>query len=357
MSIYNLFRSLAFKIDPEFIHELSMGSFRVLPTTLAGLFSSSSLKPQHQLSFAGLEWSGPLGLAAGLDKNAMALAFFSKLPFGAIEVGTVTPKPQSGNPKPRLFRLKEDYSLLNRMGFNNQGMDKVLQNIMQTSPMDRPKCLGVNLGKNKVTPASQAPVDYFKLYEKFSTHCDYMVVNVSSPNTPGLRDLQQESSLAEIFEALHSVRQTHPLPLFLKVAPDLHEDGLDSCVHIAKKFKLQGLIATNTTIMPEKGQGGVSGQLLAQKSKNVRRYLLDQIRETPEIDLIGVGGVSSFDDLWEFWKLGGKAMQVYTAFIYQGPKLLNDTCDGIDQALAKTGAKDLNELLSDYKNLPDDWRL
>lgn len=356
MSIYNLFRSLAFKIDPEFVHELSMGSFKVLPSALAGLFNSASLKPQHQLDFAGLKWTGPLGLAAGLDKNAVALSFFSKLAFGAVEIGTVTPKPQSGNPKPRLFRLKEDQSLLNRMGFNNQGMNKVLENILMTSESDRPMCLGVNLGKNKVTPANEAPVDYFKLYEKFADHCDYMVVNVSSPNTPGLRDLQQESALAEIFESLASIRQSKPSPLFLKVAPDLPEDGLDSCVNIAKKFNLSGLIATNTTIMPEIGQGGVSGQLLAQKSKEVRRYLLEQLAETPDIALIGVGGVSSFDDLWEFWRLGGKAMQVYTSFIYQGPELLKDVCDGIDQALVKTGARNLNEMLVDYKNLPSDWR-
>ncbi len=357
MISYNLFRSLAFKLDPELIHEVSMGSFNKFPRTLAGIFNSHALKPEHSVDFAGLTWSGPLGLAAGLDKNAVGLSFFSRLAFGAIEVGTVTPKPQAGNPKPRLFRIKEENSLLNRMGFNNQGMEQVYQNIIDTSQPDRPRCLGVNLGKNKTTPASEAPVDYFKLYEKFVDHCDYLVVNVSSPNTPGLRDLQEESALSEIFEALSSIRKEKPKPLFLKVAPDLSDEGLEACVSIARKYSLSGLIATNTTIMPERGQGGISGDLLAAKSKRVRSYLLELLKDSPEISLIGVGGVSSFDDLWEFWKLGGKVMQVYTAFIYQGPNLLDDIYHGIETALKKTGAKDLNELLANYKNLPNDWRL
>ncbi len=357
MNTYNLFRSLAFKIDPELIHEISMGSFKSFPRTLAGIFNSQSLKPEHSLSFSGLNWSGPLGLAAGLDKNAVGLSFFSKLAFGAIEVGTVTPRAQAGNPKPRLFRLKEEGSLLNRMGFNNQGMEQVYQNIINTRKIDRPQCLGVNLGKNKTTSSSEAPLDYYKLYVKFVDICDYLVVNVSSPNTPGLRDLQEESALSEIFEALKSIRSEKPKPLFLKVAPDLSFEALEACVSIAKKYSLSGLIATNTTIMPERGQGGISGQLLAQKSKKVRAYLLELLKDSPEISLIGVGGVSSFDDLWDFWKLGGKVMQVYTGFIYQGPKLLNDVYHGIETSLKKTGARNLDELLVNYKKLPDDWRL
>tara|TARA_R110000868_G_scaffold143075_13_gene360804 strand:- start:11923 stop:12996 length:1074 start_codon:yes stop_codon:yes gene_type:complete len=356
MNPYSLFKNIAFKLDPELIHEISIKSFGIFPRALSGLFSDSPANPKHQLEVAGLKWDSPIGLAAGLDKNAAAIEFFSKLPFGAIEVGTVTPKPQVGNPKPRLFRLVEKESLLNRMGFNNHGMNVVFDNINSLDHFNRPSCLGVNLGKNKTTSAQMAPMDYQILYKKFCTVADYMVINVSSPNTPGLRDLQEESALAEIFDALADARQLKNIPLFLKVAPDLPDSGLDACLSIARKYQLAGLIATNTTIMPDIGVGGVSGKLLKDKSKHVRSYLLERLKETPRIELIGVGGVSHFDDVWEFWRQGGRAMQVYTGFIYQGPKLLNDISHAIDLALLKTGANDLMELLKEPSKLPTDWR-
>lgn len=355
MNTYDLFKKLAFKLDPEFIHNMSMNCFGVFPSTLAGLFSGSPNRAEYAIKIAGLDWDFPIGLAAGLDKNAAAIPFFSKLRFGAIEVGTVTPKPQEGNPKPRLFRYPEQESLLNRMGFNNRGMDVVFNNISLLGT-NRTKCLGVNLGKNKVTPEDKAAQDYQMLYKKFAPVADYMVVNVSSPNTPGLRDLQGEQALATIFEAIEKERQVKSVPLFLKLAPDLADQGLDACVNIAKRFNLAGLIATNTTIMPELGLGGVSGKLLTQKAARVRKYLLEHLRETPEIELIGVGGVSSFDDVWQFWREGGRAMQVYSAFIFQGPKLLDDIAAGIDSALEKAKAKDVTELLANYRELPADWR-
>lgn len=357
MNPYELVKKVAFQIDPEFVHDLSMNCFGIFPRALAQVFSRAKVIPEYQLKVGELDWNFPIGLAAGLDKNAAAIAFFSRLAFGAIEVGTVTPRPQSGNPKPRLFRLKEQESLLNRMGFNNRGMDVVFENIKNLNAEDRPRCLGVNLGKNKDTTEANAPKDYQLLYDKFSSVADYMVVNVSSPNTPGLRDLQGEEALAKIFEALASSREKKSVPLFLKLAPDLADEGLDACVNIAKRFKLSGLIATNTTIMPEIGQGGVSGKLLTQKAARVRGYLLERLKETPSIELIGVGGVSSFDDVWHFWRQGGKAMQIYSSFIYQGPKILDDMARGIDSALAKTGAKSVEELLSSPTDLPLDWRL
>lgn len=355
MNTYDLFKKLAFKLDPELIHNMSMNCFGVFPSTLAGLFRAVPNKPEYAIKVAGLHWDFPIGLAAGLDKNAAAIPFFSKLRFGAIEVGTVTPKPQAGNPKPRLFRFPEEESLLNRMGFNNRGMDVVFNNISSLGTA-RTKCLGVNLGKNMVTPEDQAASDYQILYKRFAPLADYMVVNVSSPNTPGLRDLQGEQALARIFEAIETERQSRAVPLFLKLAPDLADEGLDACVNIAKRFKLAGLIATNTTIMPEKGVGGVSGRLLTKKAARVRHYLLERLKETPEIELIGVGGVSSFDDVWQFWLAGGRAMQVYSAFIFQGPKLLDDIAYGIDTALSKTKAKNLSEMLENYRDLPSDWR-
>ncbi len=357
MSIYNLFKSCAFRLDPELVHNLTMKGMGSWPRVLAGFFSQENVSPKYALEVAGLRWRFPVGLAAGLDKNALALPFFNQLYFGAIEVGTVTPKAQEGNPKPRLFRFEAEESLLNRMGFNNLGMDQVFENLHQLKPDQRPQVLGVNLGKNKTTAAALAAQDYCLLYERFAEIADYMVVNVSSPNTPGLRDLQEESALSEIFDGLADVRQKRNLPLFLKVSPDLPEKGLDACVQIAKKYNLAGLIATNTTIVPERGQGGVSGKLLRHKSAQVRQYLLKQLRETPRIELIGVGGISSFDDVWDFWRQGGRAVQVYSAFIFQGPKLLSDMAVGIDSALCKTGAKDVMELLSCPHDLPETWRL
>lgn len=357
MSIYNLFKNVAFRLDPELVHDLSMSSFGIFPRALAGFFSPLAKDPRYIISAAGLNWSFPIGLAAGLDKNAAAITFFSRLKFGAIEVGTVTPLPQEGNPKPRLFRFPAEESLLNRMGFNNRGMEKVFDNIVLLSKDERPTCLGVNLGKNKITSEDQAANDYLKLYTKFAPVADYLVVNVSSPNTPGLRDLQGEQALATIFDALKVAREKQPVPLFLKVAPDLSNEGLDACVEISKRYELAGLIATNTTIMPERGQGGVSGRLLKHKATQVRDYLLERLSETPKITLIGVGGVSDFDDLWHFWCRGGRLMQIYSSFIYQGPKILDDMAFGIDTALKKTGAKNVSELLADYQKLPRDWRL
>lgn len=344
-------------MDPETIHHLTMKGMGSFPYSLATAFSNTIIDEKYEFEVGRTRWRFPVGLAAGLDKNATAIAFFNQLQFGALEVGTVTPKPQEGNPRPRLFRLAQEESLLNRMGFNNYGMEQIFTNISQLKSEDRPQCLGVNLGKNKITEANKAAEDYRILYERFCSVADYLVINVSSPNTPGLRDLQEERALTDIFDALADVRQRKNVPLFLKVSPDLPNEGLDSCVEIAKKFNLAGLIATNTTIIPERGQGGVSGRLLKHKSEQARNRLLDQLRETPRIELIGVGGVSSFDDIWSFWRQGGRAMQLYTSFIYQGPKVLSDIRFGIDCALKKTGAKDVRELFANYRELPESWQL
>lgn len=309
---------MAFKIDAEVAHELTLRAMGVLGPWV----KNTPTDPRFQLEAMGLKFKSPLGLAAGLDKNASAINFLSYLPFGFLEVGTVTPMPQAGNPKPRLFRYVAEESLRNCMGFNNAGAVAVLKNIQSCDR--REKILGVNLGKNKVTPNERAHLDYASLYEAFAPVADYLVINVSSPNTPGLRDLLQDRGLRDIFLAVSEKRKIVKRPLLVKVSPDMNPDELSSVVNLVKEFELSGIIATNTTIMPERGAGGVSGKLLYEKARQTRNYLLSQLKETPEIELIGVGGFSRYEDLLEFWKVGGRLVQFYSAFVFQGPKLLFD---------------------------------
>lgn len=314
--LYPLFKNIAFKLDAEVAHELTIKSMHLLGPWV----KPTPTDPRFKLETMGLTFQSPIGLAAGLDKNAEAINFLSYLPFSFIEVGTVTPKPQPGNEKPRLFRYPEEESLRNCMGFNNLGMDKILSNINESNR--RGKILGVNLGKNKITDNDRAKDDYAVLYEKFAPVSDYLVINVSSPNTPGLRDLLQDKGMREIFEAVRIKRKNNPKPLLVKVSPDMRDEELSSVVNLVKEFKLSGIIATNTTIMPERGAGGVSGKLLFEKAKRTRKFLLERLKETPEIELIGVGGFSSYEDILDYWRDGGKLVQLYSAFIFQGPPLL-----------------------------------
>lgn len=313
---YPFFKGIAFKVDAELAHELTIKSMSLLGPWV----NNTPTDPRFKLDAMGLSFKGPVGLAAGLDKNAEAINFLTYLPFSFIEVGTVTPLPQDGNPKPRLFRYIEEESLRNCMGFNNIGAAAVLKNIQNAER--RGKILGVNLGKNKVTPNERAADDYAMLYQTFAPHSDYLVINVSSPNTPGLRDLLQDQGLRDIFVAVSEKRKKFNRPLLVKVSPDMSEDELSSVVSLVKEFELSGIIATNTTIMPSRGMGGVSGKLLYEKSRTTRKYLLSQLKETPEIELIGVGGFSRYEDLLDFWKDGGRLVQLYSAFVFQGPKIL-----------------------------------
>lgn len=325
MNLYSFFRASAFKLDPEEAHNFAIRSLHYVGPLLADR--------KAEINFAvkafGLDFKNPIGLAAGLDKNAEAIDFFGHIPFGFIEVGTVTPKPQEGNDRPRLFRYPDEESIRNRMGFNNLGAKEILQNISKANK--RGKILGVNLGKNKITPNNKSAGDYAELYKTFAPVADYLVINVSSPNTPGLRDLLSDAGLRQIFEAVSLERKKIKKPLLVKISPDMTNDQMSSVVNLVKEFSLEGIIATNTTIMPERGEGGMSGKILYQKAKRVREYLLKELTETPEIELIGVGGFSSFNDLKEFWSAGGKLAQIYSALIYQGPGLLYE----IESNLAK----------------------
>lgn len=342
--LYPFFKSIAFKFDPELAHELTLKAMKHLSPWV----ENTPTDPRFRLNAMGLSFKSPIGLAAGLDKNAEAIGFLSYLPFGFIEVGTVTPLAQKGNEKPRLFRYPKEESLRNSMGFNNHGMDKILHNVQNANR--REKILGVNLGKNKVTENVDAPNDYAVLYEKFAPHADYLVINVSSPNTPGLRDLLQDKGLREIFAAVNARRIHDNKPLLVKVSPDMSEEELLSVVELVKEYKLTGIIATNTTIMPEKGPGGVSGKLLFEKAKKTRSFLLKQLKTHPEIELIGVGGFSSYEEIKEYWREGGKLVQLYSAFVFQGPKLLFDIEKKLATDMEKAKAASFEEFLSSLRS-------
>lgn len=343
-ALYPLFKKLAFSVDPEFAHELTLKMMRQLSPWV----ENTPTDARFALKAMGLSFKSPIGLAAGLDKNAEAVGFLSYLPFSFIEVGTVTPLPQKGNEKPRLFRYPDEESLRNCMGFNNEGMDKVLHHIQNANR--REKILGVNLGKNKVTPNEGAPKDYAVLYEKFAPHADYLVINVSSPNTPGLRDLLQDKGLRDIFSAVNARRIQLNRPLLVKVSPDMSEDELKSVVNLVKEYQLSGIIATNTTIMPERGAGGVSGKLLFEKARKTRSFLLQELKETPEIELIGVGGFSSYDQIKDFWREGGRLVQLYSAFIFQGPALLFEIEKRLAADMAAVRAASFDEFLHSLRS-------
>lgn len=342
---YPFFKNIAFSMDAERAHELTIHSMK----TLGSLLPDQKTDPRFAVSAMGLNFKNPIGLAAGLDKNAEAIDFMTHLPFGFVEVGTVTPKAQEGNDKPRLFRYVEEESLRNRMGFNNQGAELVLKNLMNANK--RGKIVGVNLGKNKVTENADAPQDYASLYQTFAPHCDYLVVNVSSPNTPGLRDLLKDAGLRQIFEALDVERKKISKPLLVKVSPDMSEEELASVVALVNEYKLDGIIATNTTIMEERGAGGVSGKLLTTKARATREFLLQEIKNTQSTcELIGVGGMSSFNDLMDFWKAGGKLVQVYSSFVFQGPPMLYAFEEQLAFEFKKRGVKTFEEFLHSVRS-------
>lgn len=310
--LYPFIKPLLFRLEPETAHNLTIEMAKLSP--YLGKLTGLVPDPRLSLKVGSLRWTFPIGLAAGLDKNAEALGFMSQQGFGAIECGTVTLKPQLGNPLPRMFRYPEEQSLRNAMGFPNQGLLEILprlKNYQGTTP------LGVNIGKNKDTSPEESIEELSLLLETMADVAQYFVINVSSPNTPGLRALQEKTYLSELFGELNKVRNRKDL--YLKIAPDLAEEKIVELTHLAAEYKLTGIIATNTTIMPERGIGGVSGVLLREKSRQVRKIIL---KENAPLELIAVGGITDPQDLFDLWKDGGKAAQIYTAYVFQGPDLL-----------------------------------
>jgi dihydroorotate dehydrogenase len=290
--------------------------------------------PSLEVKVAGLTFKNPIGLAAGFDKNAEMVDIMETLGFGFIEIGTVTPRPQPGNPKPRLFRLKKDKALINRMGFNNRGAGVASGRLHYRKSNI---LVGGNIGKNKDTPNERALDDYLICFNELYEYVDYFVINVSSPNTPGLRELQEKEPLKALLSAIQkrNLEKTAPRPVFLKIAPDLTTSQLDDIIEIVKETGIAGVIATNTTISREDlkadkslidqiGAGGLSGDPVEKRSTEVVRYLC--AKSNNAFPVMGVGGISSVDTAKSKLAAGASLLQIYTGFIYEGPALASRLC-------------------------------
>ncbi len=343
---YSLFKNIAFALDAEKAHDLALSFFHHFPHA-SSLIRNKTSDYDLSLKVGRSTWKFPVGLAAGLDKNATCLNFFDSIGFGALEVGTVTPFAQEGNHKPRLFRYPKELSIRNCMGFNNFGASFLKERIQEYKTPKVP--IGINIGKNKVTKNKDAYKDYLYLYNTFKDTCDYMVINVSSPNTPGLRENQTKEALEEILLSLN--HKASEIDLYVKIAPDIDLNSVDDVLELVSKYNLRGVIATNTTIIPEMGLGGVSGKLLYYKAKSIRDYILEKLSEHPEVELIGVGGFSDYEHIVDFWKKGGRALQIYTSFIYQGPVLLATIQENIEADLKHLNLSSVEELINHYRGL------
>lgn len=349
LNYYNLFKHIAFKVDPETIHDLSiqlMSKGEIISPVLGRKSSNYDLS----LKIKNLDWSFPVGLAAGFDKNAMAFPFLSKLGFGSIEVGTVTLKAQKGNPRPRIFRHKKANTIQNAMGFPNHGCTAVKDSINSKT---KNTCLGINIGKNKNTTENDAPAEYAKLYKELAPLGDYIVINISSPNTPGLRSFQKMDLIKPLVDAVKSEQANLHRPLFIKISPDMDTEDIKNLCELSKQENLSGIIATNTTIQHDLGVGGVSGDPLKAIAPRTRKIACEILKEDPTQQVIGVGGISTFDEIKEFWKDGGGFVQIYTSFIYHGPHLLQKIQNDIIKDLKKhklQSVSQLRDLISNSKN-------
>ncbi|MDF9812086.1 quinone-dependent dihydroorotate dehydrogenase [Streptomyces sp. SPB162] len=330
-----LFQLLFRRMDPERAHHLAFAWIRsAARVPVLRTFVAAVLAPRHKelrTEALGLRMHGPFGLAAGFDKNAVAIDGMAMLGFDHVEIGTVTGQPQSGNPGKRLFRLVQDRALINRMGFNNEGSAAVAARLAARNPAFR-TTVGVNIGKTKVVPEGEAIADYVTSTERLAAHADYLVVNVSSPNTPGLRDLQAVDQLRPLLSAVREAADrtvtARRVPLLVKIAPDLADDDIDAVADLAVELGLDGIIATNTTIARDglglasdpalvKETGGLSGAPLRTRSLEVLSRLYARVGD--RITLVGVGGVTTADDVWERILAGATLVQGYSAFIYEGP--------------------------------------
>ncbi|MDQ8053758.1 MAG: quinone-dependent dihydroorotate dehydrogenase [Pedobacter sp.] len=338
--MYRLVKPIFFKFDPEDVHHFVVKRLKWFNDYFP--LGKTILRSSYDVHIKGLErevfgikFKNPVGLAAGFDKNGEYVEALSNLGFGFIEVGTVTPLPQPGNDKPRMFRLQEDEAIINRMGFNNKGVDVMAQRLRILKEKDPTIVIGGNIGKNKNTPNEDAVSDYVKCFDCLFDVVDYFVVNVSSPNTPGLRALQEKEPLKTLLHTLQQRNQTHAAtrPILLKIAPDLTNEQLDDIVEIVKETNIAGVIATNTTIDREglyavekvkNEMGGLSGRPLTEKSTAVIRYLAEKSGHS--FPIIGVGGIHSAKDAQDKIDAGASLVQLYTGFIYEGPGLIKRIC-------------------------------
>ncbi|MDX9990564.1 MAG: quinone-dependent dihydroorotate dehydrogenase [Anaerolineales bacterium] len=329
--MYRLLRPLLFKLDPELAHALTLNLVRLagrIPLS-RGMLASIFMPPEKPVQAFGLTFKNPVGLAAGYDKDCQALAGLSALGFGHLELGTVTPRPQPGNPKPRIFRLIEQEAVINRMGFPGRGMDYAAASLLRSGGQRKETLIGINLGKNKDTALEAAAEDYIGLMRTFAPQADYLAINISSPNTVGLRRLQGREMLEGLLKELSAERSRLPVqpPLLVKIAPDLSDEELDDAVGAILDAGMDGIIATNTTLSREglagplrAETGGLSGRPLTGLSDSVLRKVVARVNG--RIPVIGVGGVTSPADAKRKLDLGAALVQVYTGMIYSGPGLV-----------------------------------
>lgn len=330
--LYPIVRPALFKLDPERAHELTLQQLRFISgTPLEGLIRQSL--PSRPVSCMGLTFPNALGLAAGLDKNAECIDAFGAMGFGFVEVGTVTPRPQPGNDKPRMFRLVEAEGIINRMGFNNHGVDHLVENVKKARFKG---ILGINIGKNKDTPVEQGKDDYLTCMEKVYAHAGYIAINISSPNTPGLRTLQYGEALDDLLSAIKlkqnelQERQLKYVPVAVKIAPDLSEEELIQVADSLVRHEIDGVIATNTTldralvtgVKYADEMGGLSGRPVQSRSTEVIRRLSQELQG--RLPIIGVGGIDSLVSAREKVAAGATLVQIYSGFIYKGPTLIKD---------------------------------
>lgn len=339
----SIIKPILFLISPEKAHKLTVNLLKILLAIpgVKWIFEKSLSvgKYNSEIEIAGLKFPNRVGLAAGFDKDGKYYEEMSALGFGFIEIGTVTPLSQPGNDRPRLFRLPNDSALINRMGFNNDGVDEMVSRLKNRKKSGI--IIGGNIGKNKVTPNENAVQDYIICFERLYDYVDYFVVNVSSPNTPGLRTLQEKEPLKKILSQLMDLNRSKPRQkaVFLKIAPDMTDDQLDDIIEVVEATKLDGIIATNTTISREGlttsvdhiGAGGLSGKPLRERSTEVIRYLHE--KTDGQLTIIGVGGIYSTEDAIEKIQAGASLVQLYSGLIYEGPSLI----------------KKINKKLSDLK--------
>ncbi len=352
------------KVDPEWLHQRSLQLFSGLISRqqsdqinwmLDQLEHSCSIKDRRlQQKLWNVEFPNPVGLAAGFDKNGIAALMWQRLGFGFAELGTVTCHPQPGNPLPRLFRLPQDRAVLNRMGFNNRG-SQAMNELLSPLVTKRQIPWGINLGKSKVTPLAEAATDYLTSFQRLQDLGDYFVVNVSSPNTPGLRSLQDKDQLGTILAALKEANYAAK-PILVKIAPDLEWDAIADVLDLATTYNLGGIIATNTTISrdglqtrtiqatgksPTQEAGGISGAPLRNRATEVIRFIW---RESDgKVPIIGVGGISTPEDAWEKIIAGASLIQVYTGWVYEGPWMVRRILEGLQQRLEQRGLKSISE--------------
>ena len=351
----SLIRPLCFQFDPEFVHNcagfgLSFGPFSLL---WKSFYKWKNVDfPELKTSFCGIDCSHPIGLAAGFDKDAKMFPQLPWLGFSHLEIGTVTGEGQPGNPKKRLFRLPKDKALINRMGFNNEGVESAAARLKR---FDSIIPLGGNIGKTKIVPLGDPALrDYEHSFLTLRDHVDYLVVNVSSPNTPGLRTLQDKGPLCELLTHLNSLNTRGELPILLKIAPDLNHQQLEEIIEVVIETKIPGVIATNTSIartgltshqdlVETIGAGGLSGRPVFKASTEILKFLRKNL--PAEVDLIGVGGIFSGQDVYEKLKAGARAVQIYTGFIYNGPSCVFNMKKELADLMNRDGVHSIDELV------------